>query len=85
MNTFGIQRAPWLRRLGWKLLPPTRLNHDAPWPSDCGDVIRVTTEVHLGLKDRLRVFIQGRLLVESITFTEHKAGRCESSSGISTA
>ena len=86
MNTFGIQRPPLLRRLGWKLLPPTRLGFIGPaaLPDDVADMITVVTEIRLGFKDRLRVFFQGRLLVKSVTLTEHKPGHVETLSGIST-
>ena len=86
MNTFAMKKPPVLRRLGWKLLAPTRLGLGVPYPLPEGfaEAITVETEVHLGVKDRLRVLFQGRLLVQSVTLTEHKPGRCESSSGIST-
>ncbi len=86
VDTFRMQRPPLLRRLGWKLLPPTRLNVGVPHPLPDGfeDAITVETEVQLGVKDRLRVLLQGRLLVQSITLTEHNPGRCESLSSVST-
>ena len=86
LNTFETQQPPLLRKLGWKLLPPTRLDLSVPHPLPKGfeDAITVETEVQLGVKDRLRVLFQGRLFVQSITLTEHKPGRCESSSGVST-
>ena len=87
MNVLGIQRTPLFRKLGWKLLPPTRLSVGIPHPLPDGfdDAITVETEVQLGFKDRIRVLCQGRLLVKSVTLTENKPGRCESTSGVSTA
>lgn len=86
MNTFTVPRASWPRRLGWKILPPTRLNISMPHPLPDGfkDAIVVNVGINLSFKDRLRVLFFGHLTVHSITLTEHPPGNCDTQSGVST-
>lgn len=85
-NEYMPSDIPFFRRLGWRLLPPTRdrLGQGEPrqW---CSDVIYVNVDVHLGRVDRLRCLLFGRLAVRSRVYCEHQPGRTDAESGVSTA
>ena len=85
-NQFAPSHVPLLRRLGWRLLPPTRptlgLSESRDW---CSDVIHVNIDIHLGLVDRLRCLLFGRLEARARVYTEHQPGRTEAESEVSTA
>lgn len=73
-NAFSVDRTSWMRRLGWKLLPPSRLGAIGAQPPGFEDALIVDTEVHFGWSDRIRVLFGGRLLVRSVSFTQHRPG-----------
>jgi len=42
------------------------------------DVIFTNTQIHLGIADRVKILVFGKLNVNISTSTEHLPGRCES-------
>ena len=83
---YKVDKASLRKRIGWKLLPPSRHRALAiDLPQWAADALVVENHVRLGLADRLRVLLAGRLEVRSQTFTEYAPGRVESWSSTSTA
>lgn len=46
------------------------------------DAIHIGTVINLTFRDRLRVLIRGRVSVQTVTYTEHRPGRCQTGSRV---
>lgn len=74
-NYFGESPWTWKERLRFKLFP-SRYCSVPEAPATYADCVVVKTIATLGVLDRLRVLISGRLVVETKTVTEHIVGAC---------
>lgn len=69
----------WRDRLRWRLFPARHCDVP-PAPAAFKDCLNCVTEVQLSWRDRLRVFLTGRLVVQARIVTEEKIGRTATNS-----